>query len=83
MPNACFLVERLFPHWAQEIEAALERGEALDFAMVAGVTGEAQRARLAEERLRKACGEAVRLLREDHPEEARHLLEAALEMRNG
>lgn len=81
MPNACFLVERLVPLWVKEVETALERGETPDPAMVAGIASETQRARQAEERLRKACGEAVRLLREECPEAARAALEEVLEIR--
>ena len=81
MPNTCYLVERLFPLWVREVEAALERGEIPDADMVAEILKEAQRAREAEEHLRKAGGNAVRLLREDQPESAKTTLEEALEIR--
>ena len=81
MPSSCFLVERLFPLWVAETEAALARGDAPDPGMVAEILKEAQRARTAEESLRKACGEAVRHLREKSPDAAEATLQRALEIR--
>jgi hypothetical protein len=81
MPSTCFLVERLFALWVTETEAALARGEAPDPVMVAEILKEAQRARDAEARLRKACGNAVRHLRNESPQAAEAALEQALEIR--
>jgi hypothetical protein len=64
-----------------ETEAALARGEAPDPGMVAEILKEAQRARAAEERLRKAFGDAVRLLRDESSHAAEAILQQALEIR--